>query len=92
MNRTIKFRWKSIDNGEWVYGFLADEDYINDIDSIDLSSIEVERETVGQFTGLFDKNGIKVGLFSMLQKMILKMPDFIQLLICIQIQKVMLKY
>lgn len=60
MNRTIKFRGKRIDNGEWVYGYLADEDYINDIDSIDLSSIEVDRETVGQFTGLFDKNGKEI--------------------------------
>lgn len=60
MNRTIKFRGKRIDNGEWVYGYLADEDYINDIDSIDLSSIEVDRDTVGQFTGLFDKNGKEI--------------------------------
>lgn len=58
--RTIKFRGKRIDNGEWVYGYLADEDYINDIDSIDLSSIEVDRDTVGQFTGLFDKNGKEI--------------------------------
>lgn len=45
---------------KWVYGFLADEDYINDIDSIDLSSIEVDIDTVGQFTGLFDKNGKEI--------------------------------
>lgn len=60
MSREIKFRGKQIDNGEWVYGFLADEDYINDIDSIDLSSIEVDIDTVGQFTGLFDKNGKEI--------------------------------
>ena len=58
--RTIKFRGKRIDNGEWVYGYLADEDYINDIYSIDLSSIEVDRDTVGQFSGLFDKNGKEI--------------------------------
>ena len=60
MNREIKFRGKRIDNGEWVYGYLADEDYINDINSIDLSSIEVDRDTIGQFTGLFDKNGKEI--------------------------------
>ncbi len=43
--RTIKFRGKRIDNKKWVYGYLADEDYINDINSIDLSSIEVDRDT-----------------------------------------------
>lgn len=58
--RTIKFRGKRIDNGEWVYGYLADENYINDIYSIDLSSIKVDRDTVGQFTGLFDKNGKEI--------------------------------
>lgn len=26
--RIIKFRGKQIDNGEWVYGYLADEDYM----------------------------------------------------------------
>jgi len=60
MNCEIKFRGKRIDNGEWVYGYLADEDYINDINSIDLSSIEVDRGTIGQFTGLFDKNGKEI--------------------------------
>lgn len=60
MDRTIKFRGKRIDNKKWVYGFLADKDYINDIDSIDLSSIEVDIDTVGQFTGLFDKNGKEI--------------------------------
>lgn len=56
MNRTIKFRGKRIDNGQWVYGFLADSYYINDVNWVDLSSIEIDPETVGQFTGLLDKN------------------------------------
>lgn len=60
MSRTIKFRGKRTDTGEWVYGYLADENYINDINTIDLSSIEVEPDTVGQFTGLYDDNGKEI--------------------------------
>lgn len=60
MNRTIKFRGKRIDNGQWVYGFLADSYYINDVNWVDLSSIEIDPETVGQFTGLLDKNGKEI--------------------------------
>ena len=57
MNRKIVFRGKRIDTGEWVYGYLADENYINDINTVDLSSIEVDPDTVGQYTGLSDRNG-----------------------------------
>lgn len=52
------FRGKRKDNNEWVYGFLADVDYINDKETIDLSSIEVNANTVSQQIGLKDKNGI----------------------------------
>ena len=57
MTREIKFRGKRIDTGEWVYGYLADDNYINDINTVDLSSVEVDPDTVGQYTGLKDRNG-----------------------------------
>lgn len=60
MNRIIKFRGKNTDTKEWVYGYLADETYINNINTIDLSSIEVDSDTVGQFIGLHDKNGKEI--------------------------------
>ena len=61
--RTIKFRGKRLDNGEWVYGDLVHghsyilvvpiKSYIDD-------NYTVIPETVGQFTGLFDKDGAEI--------------------------------
>lgn len=63
--RTIKFRGKSILTDEWFYGDLvhsADKKrtaiLVNDKDSYD--ECEVTTETVGQLTGLIDKNGTEI--------------------------------
>ena len=63
--RTIKFRGKSILTDEWFYGDLvhsADKKrtaiLVNDKDSYD--ECEVDPETVGQFTGLYDCNGKEI--------------------------------
>lgn len=63
--REILFRGKSVDNGEWVYGDLLTPTDIMDIWEISENTgmgarYEVESETVGQFTGLTDKNGNKI--------------------------------
>jgi uncharacterized phage protein (TIGR01671 family) len=66
MDRTIKFRGKRIDNGEWVYGDLLQPTElcyiyeISDCESIDGTRYEVIPETIGQFTGLYDKNGKEI--------------------------------
>ena len=64
--REILFRGKRTDNGEWVEGGI----YHNSKDEIVFiikdtglgypEFIEVDPETVGQFTGLYDKNGTKI--------------------------------
>lgn len=54
MNRTIKFRGKSLNTSMWVYGDLQQKGKKAFIE------YEVNPETVGQFTRLRDKNGKEI--------------------------------
>ena len=64
MSRTIKFRGKSLYNDEWVYGYLLERNDRTEIYNVNpdgsLFWANVYPQTVGQFTGLYDRNGREI--------------------------------
>ena len=59
--REILFRGKRIDNGEWAFGSLLIGRTATCIwNYTEVFAKDIDRSTVGQYTGLTDKNGKKI--------------------------------
>lgn len=67
--REILFRGKRTINGDWVYGdfvrgnerkSLRDSIFVYDIETQSFNDYEINPSTLGQYTGLTDKNGERI--------------------------------
>lgn len=64
--RKIEFRGKKVGNGEWVYGFYSpliwypSFEQTPSIKTFKGTDIEVDKDTVGEYTGLKDKNAKEI--------------------------------
>lgn len=62
--REILFRGKRVDDNEWVYGYLYIHNGYSGTSALirgdKILDTEVDIKTIGQYTGLTDKNGKKI--------------------------------
>lgn len=74
------YRGKRLDNGEWVEGDLLHPDIygngysIEDFTKGKNNCFDVDPETIGQWTGLVDKNGVKVFEGDIVESIFTKKP------------------
>ena len=66
-NRDIGYHRTGYKNGDWVYGLVTRlyGEYFENLpaemtNTTGVSGIEVDYKTIGQYTGLTDKNGVKI--------------------------------
>ena len=58
--KEILFRGKRVGNGKWVEGYFIRQYGSNEIITADDEIYHITPETVGQYTGLTDKNGTRI--------------------------------
>lgn len=57
--RSIKFRGKRVDNGEWIFGYFFITETGHWVGEYNDEQLVIP-ETVGQFTGMIDKSGKEI--------------------------------
>lgn len=66
INRDKGYHRTNYKNGDWVYGLITrlyDEQFENlpaEMTDMGVNGIEIDYKTIGQYTGLTDKNGTKI--------------------------------
>ena len=70
MKREIKFRGKSLIHNKWIYGGLAEDRHDNAV-ILPKNNWQkggcVDKDTIGQFTGIHDSRGVEVYEFDIIK-------------------------